>query len=308
MRYTHDEMLPERAFQPRAKGPFGHCLGMTLEGKGGSASAPAADPNIGIAQKELADISREYLNSWKTDVWPAMQQQMQKQETRADEQFALDRATQEKQNAMADEAMSRYRQYGYPIQESLFNEAKDAGGAADQERYAQQALGDYRLAADQSRQGLQMQMQSYGIDPTSGRYQGGISAQATNDAALEAAASNRARMAAQQLGWAKKMDTAALAQGQFGNQTTSTTLGLSAGNQALNSGQLGMSNLGMAGNSMSQAYGGAMSGWNSVGNLGVNKYNADVNVYKAQTAADSQSSAGFGNMVGSIGAAAVTAF
>ena len=97
MRYDHFSMLPELAFQRR---PFG---GMTLEGgKGGGASAPAPDPNIGIAQRELSQISREYLESWKTDVWPSLKEESQKQTARADEQFALDRDIQLRQKEIAE--------------------------------------------------------------------------------------------------------------------------------------------------------------------------------------------------------------
>ena len=73
---AHFDMLPERAFQKK----LGSNRPDTLEGgKGGGGSAPAADPNIGLAQQELAKISREYLESWKTEVWPAMKEATLKQ-------------------------------------------------------------------------------------------------------------------------------------------------------------------------------------------------------------------------------------
>jgi hypothetical protein len=96
------------------------------------------------------------------------------------------------------------------------------------------------------------------------------------------------------------MDAIGVSQGQFGNQATSTGLALNAGNQALNSGQLTMGNYGALGNSASQAAGTANAGWGSVGNLGVQKYNADVNAYEARMKAGATESAGFGSMVGSL--------
>jgi hypothetical protein len=56
------------------------------------------------------------------------------------------------------------------------------------------------------------------------------------------------------------------------------------------------------GSSMSQANTGALQGWNQVGTLGVQKYNADVNAYEARQKADAASSSGFGSMVGSLAA------
>jgi len=147
-----------------------------------------------------------------------------------------------------------------------------------------------------------LQQQSFGIDPTSGRYQGMMRATGVDSAAMEAAAANRARTAAEQLGWAKRMDATALAQGQFGNQATSTGLALTAGNQALMSGQVPIQNAGAMSSSMQGAYGGAMQGWNQVGQLGVDKYKADVSAYSAKQQADATAAAGMGQALGTAGA------
>ena len=125
---AHFDMLPERAFEKRG---FGRAPATLEGGKGGGGSAPAADPNIGLAQQELAKISREYLESWKNDVWPAMKEATLKQETRADEQFALDKAMQEKQIAAADVAMKEYQEKGTPLRESIYKQAAEAGGEAE---------------------------------------------------------------------------------------------------------------------------------------------------------------------------------
>jgi hypothetical protein len=101
------------------------------------------------------------------------------------------------------------------------------------------------------------------------------------------------------------MDAAGLAQGQFGNQASSTGLALQAGGQALGAGQTTIGNYGALGSSMNQANMGAMSGWGQVGQLGVQKYNADVNAYSAQQQAAAGASAGLGSAIGAIGGAAM---
>lgn len=303
MRYDLESMLPERAFSPRGgSGPFAR--GMTLEGGGkggGGGSAPAPDPNIGIAQQEMAKISREYLDSWKNEVWPQMKAQAQKQEVRADEQFALDRELQEMQISSAKKTMAEFETFGKPMRESIYKAAEAYDTEANRERIASEALGDVKSAFGIKAADEQRRLQSFGIDPTSGRAVSTGNANAIMEAAVGSAAANRARTAAEQLGWAKKMDAIALSQGQFGNQATSTGLALNAGNQALAAGQIPMANYGAMSSSMNQANMGALSGWGQVGQLGVQKYNADVNAFSAQQQANAQSSAGFGSMVGSLG-------
>ena len=301
MRLGYDDMLPIRAFQPRGKGPFAY--GMTLEGggKGGGGSAPAPDPNIGIAQQEMAKISREYLESWKNEVWPKMKEQAEKQEVRADEQFALDKELQTMQIESAKKTMAEFETFGKPMRESIYKAAEAYDTEANRERIAAEALGDVKSAFAIKSADEQRRLQGFGIDPTSGRATSTANANAIMEAAVGSAAANRARTAAEQLGWAKKMDAIALSQGQFGNQATSTGLALSAGNQALQAGQVPMANYGAMTSSMGSAYGGALQGWNQIGQMGVQKYNADVNAYSAQQQANATSSAGFGSMVGSLG-------
>ena len=305
MRLGYDDMLPERAFQPRGKGPFAR--GMTLEGGkggGGGGSAPAPDPNIGIAQRELAAISKEYLESWKTEVWPAMKEQAEKQEMRADEQFALDREIQNMQIDAAKKTMEEFQQYGTPLRQDIYKKAAEYDTEANRERMAAEAMGDVKSAFGIKAADEQRRLQSFGIDPTSGRATAASNANAVMEAAVGSAAATRARTAAEQLGWAKKMDAIALSQGQFGNQATATGLALGAGSQALNAGQIPMANYAQMGSSMGQAYGGAMQGWGQVGNLGIQNYQIGSANYQAEQNRQAQqnaaSSAGWGSALGGI--------
>lgn len=302
---AHFDMLPDRAFKKRG---FGRAPA-TLEGGGkGGGSAPSPDPNIGKAQLQLAQISQQYLDSWRTEVWPSLKEQTLKQEARADEQFALDKELQNMQMTSAKESMERYNKFAKPLQEKIFAEAETAGSKGEIERQSALAMGDVSDQFNKQRQASDRQMQAYGINPTAGSYQNAKRVENVMEAATGAAAATKARTAAEQLGWAKRMDAAALAQGQFGNQATSTGLALSAGNQALNAGQTTMGNYGAMGSSMGQAYGGAMQGWGQVGTLGVQKYNADVNAYSAQQQSNAASSAGWGSGIGALAGAGMKAY
>lgn len=270
---------------------------------GGGGSAPAPDPNIGLAQKKMAEISEEYLNQWKTEVWPQMKEQTLKQEARADEQFAIDKEIQAIQIESSKKNLAEYDRNAVN-REAIYKEAEQYSTAENKERLAAEAIGDVKTAFSTQASDLERRNQSYGINPTSGR---SIAAQNVNSvlqAATESAAATRARNAADQLGWAKKLDAAALAQGSFGNQATSTGLALNAGTTGLNAGQTTIGNYGALGSSMSQANMGAMSGWNNVGNLGVQSYGIQSQNYQADQNRIAQqnagSSAGWGSLAGSV--------
>lgn len=266
--------------------------------KSSGGSAPAPDPNIGIAQKQMADLATQEFNQWQTDVWPALKAQTESQTTNANNQAAIDLQTQTKQNAIADEQYQMYKNTYQPLQQQLVDQAENYNTPANEERLAQGAIGDVNTAFNNQKQAQTQQMQSYGINPTSGQFQGMQNSNQVLQAAQSSAAATQARNAAEQLGWAKKMDAAGMASGQYGNQATATQLGLSAGGQSLAAGQIPISNSAALSSSMAGGYGGAMQGWQNVGNLGVQSYQTQVQAYNAQQAANAQSSAGIGSALG----------
>jgi hypothetical protein len=279
------------------------------KGGGGGGSAPAPDPNIGIAQRKMAEIQEEYLNEWRTNVWPQMKEQAIKQEARADEQFALDREIQGLQIDATKKALAEYETYGKPMREDIYKAAQEYDTEANRERLAQEAIGDVKSAFGIQAQDAERRNQSFGINPTSGRSVGSVNAMGAMQAATEASAATRVRTAAEQLGLARKMDAIGLTQGQFGNQATSTALALNAGNQALNAGQVPMANYGAMNSAMGNTYGGATSGYGQIGNLGVQTYNIQSQNYNAEQNRIAQqnagASAGWGSAIGAIGGAAM---
>lgn len=82
MRLGWFDMLPDRAFvrQPGLNRPA------TLEG--GKGGAPAPDPNIGVAQQQMADLAKEQWTEFKTNIYPTLIAAQQRQEARLDKQYA----------------------------------------------------------------------------------------------------------------------------------------------------------------------------------------------------------------------------
>lgn len=305
MRYDHFDMLPERAFQ---KIGFGGHARMTLEGgKGNSVSAPAADPNIGIAQAEMAQLARDQYTNFKDVIWPQMQEESKRitdMSTKlGEQQYALN----EKNAGIADDYYNRMKDQFYPMQDKLIDEANQFNTEGERERQAQMAMGDVNDAFNNQRKQQEMQMQAFGINPTSGRYQGSVNANGVMQAAAGAAAATKARTAAEQLGWAKRMDAIGLGMGLAGNQATSTGVALNAGNSAMSNTGAGLNALNQMSGAYNSAAGTAMQGWNSVGQLGVSKYNADINAYSANQQANASNNSAMGSTLGSLAATAVKA-
>jgi hypothetical protein len=60
---------------------------MTLEGGKDGGSAPAADPNIGIAQRELSKLATEQWEEFKTTIYPDLKASAATQEARVQGQY-----------------------------------------------------------------------------------------------------------------------------------------------------------------------------------------------------------------------------
>ena len=340
---TEWDMLPEQAFQQRGwKGS------MTLEGGKGGGGAPAADPNIGIAQRELSQLAQEQWATFKTDIYPEMMRQADIQNARADsenaradryaglaeseskrmqelagreqdrmdQQYAYSKELTEEQRKYAQQDRARYEQGAIPAMEALKRDADQYNEEGYREQLAQQAAGDLQTQFENQRQADAMRRQAYGIDPTSGVAQGQMNANSVMQAAATAAAMNQTRQAAKDIGLQKQANVynmyaglpaqAATATGLglnsmqagnaasaagFGAQTTGANFGLNAmnagmgfGNTAFNMGQGAMGNFAQAGSALNSAAGTSMSGWGQVGNLGVSKYNADIQKYNSEQA------------------------
>ena len=285
-------------------------------GKKHSGSAPSIDPAVGEAMKQQAATLEKQQQWYESELYPWMKQQADISNANA----AIDREnalqfqkwyqgiTQEqvdKQNALYDKQMeysdtfyNRWKDKIKPVEDALIADAKNYNTSAEAERQAGLAIGDVATSAAAQRQANNMQMQAYGINPTAGAYQSQQRASALNQAALQASAANQARAAAEQLGWAKKSQIAALGQQYIGNSNQSAALGAgittNLGNQSANQansygqqatalGNAGLGNVGAVANVGLNSYQALSNGWGSYGNLGLGASNYNLNAWNAQT-------------------------
>jgi hypothetical protein len=135
----------------------------------GGGTAPAPDPAIGQAQKQLADLSTEQWNTFKTDIYPTLLKQQEKADKRADEIWAQDKEISSFNLDQAKKSTERYEKTAIPAMEKLKADADLYNTAGYQEQMAGQAVGDIAAAEEVARQTGIQRDRSYGIDPTSGR-------------------------------------------------------------------------------------------------------------------------------------------
>jgi hypothetical protein len=286
------EMLPEEAFQKRPGGS------MRLWGKGGG-SAPAADPNIGIAQRQLADLATSQWDTFKSDIYPEMLRQSKVQEARANEQWAMDKEISTFNLDQSKKAYQRYEEGAIPAMTALKADADKYNEAGYQEQLAGQAQGDINQSFEQQRQNEAMRQRSYGINPNSGAAMGGNNANNVMQAIASAQAATQTREAAHQIGLQKQANVYNMYAGLPAQANMNTTTAMNASGQGMAGTGQALQGTAGVGSSLNSAASTAMGGWNQVGQLGVSKYNADVSRYNAEQTAGGMMAQGLGSAIGS---------
>lgn len=272
---------------------------------GGGSAAPAPDPNVGLAEVANANLSKEEFNTYMNQVFPMEQKQAQSQEQIATQQEGLQAQQQQQNIDLANQYQTRMQNTFYPIQDQVVSEANNYNTNGNFEQQAALAGGDITNQYANAKQAQAIQQEQYGINPSSGAFQGQQQKMDVQQGADTAAAMTRARNAAVQLGWAKQMDAIGVGQGLPGNQATSSSLATNQGNSVLSAGQSGIAGTQALGQGMAQGYGTAMNGNASVGQMGNQQYATQVNAWNAQQQADAQSSAGVGSALGAVAGIAV---
>ncbi len=304
MRYGYFDMLPENAFRSITGKHFGKL--MTLEGSKGGGSPPPPDTNPGMIENAEAardvgkmqkDTATEYLNF-------AKQQYADNKGFLAD--IAQAEANMMRTNQQRAEEYAEYERDTFrPMEKELIGKAKAYNEDAMRERMAQQSAADTNAAFDGAKQQALRNLARYGINPNSGRF-AALNAQiGTQQAGALAAGQNQARMQAEGLGYARMQDAVALGKGLAPNASTAYGIALQGGDSAAKNSQAGANYMGNAYNQASNQLGNATQSFGTAGNIYGQEFNARMQGYNAQQQANAQSSAGFGQLLGTgIGVAA----
>lgn len=220
-------------------------------------------PNMSGANalaREQAAISREQWEDYKTEFGPLAKEEMRNNIDVSRRLADSAIAAQDYQLGLQRRYDDRYWGVQVPLEDMLITEAREFDTDAERERMAADAQADVRSGYGRARGQMMRELASRGVDPSSGAALSAMSVAGSDEAAAMAAAMNKTREAARQLGWAKKLDAASLAKGLPGFSSSSSQVALGWNGAGLNAGGAGMQGVNQTAGARSQAAGVSISG------------------------------------------------
>lgn len=257
------------------------------------------DPQVGAAaqaQAALAQRAQDFTEKYfQEHISPLLEEQAslaKGADAREQQLFELNKS-------LTEQANQRYQQYGIPAENAYYDMVKKYSAPEEEQRQAEGAIGDARVAAQGQQQDTRRRLAAMGIDPSSPAATAAMMDTGVQNAAIEAAAANKARSAAKALGMSLTADAA-----NFGRGGTSVISNFSnSANQ----------NIGTGANIVNGAVAGATSGASPVVQglgIGQSAYSSNLNAYsglaKAQMEQNGAAAAGLGNFLGTVAGAAIT--
>lgn len=274
------------------------CLGKLtcfIDMGGGS---PEPDPLVGQAAAKNAEVAADAWDYYK-DLDQKYEPYRQEAIKAALEQSKIQAATAAKQNAQADEAYAYQKNLYRPAEEKLVAAAMGFDTPERREQEAGQAMADISSQTAIARADTTRELESRGVDASSGNAAVALSRQGLLEGAMKASAGNAARKNVEAVGRAQLADVAALGRGMATQNATATQLGLQAGNSSVGNAQVPLNVSAQQGSQYAQGAGVAMQGYGNAGNIGMQQYNAQVKA--------NDNSAAMGAL-GSVAGAALMAF
>lgn len=249
--------------------------------------APEADPNIGKAALENAELGKEWLSFAREQFDIANERQAELDE--------LTKRIGQQQVEMSDRQMQwsaedrqRYRDQFQPLEERFVEEASTWDSQERQAERAAEAKADVLQNAAAQRAASQRQAASMGVNPASGRFQGLDRAGELQTALAAAGAQNQARDQVRKEGMAMRADAVNIGRGLPAQSAQAASIGLSAGNSAL-AGAQGAHGAFMGNTQiMGQGFQGAMSGNSSMANILNQQHQNQLQAWAANKQATSQ--------------------
>lgn len=273
-------------------------------GKGGG-SAPSPDPQIGKAALEQAQLGRDWLG-FAQQQFEIGNERQQKTDALTEQVIKQQLATQDKNNANADESYQYYKDTFKPIEQQVASEAVNYDSEQRKDAQAGQAAMEVGKQFSAAREANTRNMARMGVNPNSGKFQASANSTAVQEGLAKAAASTKARTDAENMGMMLRKDAA-----NFGRNMPSTAaqqygIGLNAGNSALSGNA--SANQQWSGNNaiMSQGYQGAMNGIGQSANILNQQYQNQLQGWSAQQQSNATSAGGLGSLIGTLGGASIT--
>lgn len=262
-------------------------------------SAPAPDPNIGIAALKQAETGQAWLDFSK-DAFAVSEVRQKELDaiTKTISQQQIDAG--DAQFKWAKEDRARYENTFRPLEDKFIKDASEYGSQERQDAAASEARGDVLTAAAAERSATMRDQASMGVNPNSGRFAGVSRAGELGTALGAAGAENNARVQQRDKGLALEADVANMGRGLPAQSAQATALGLNAGGSA--AGLYGAANSQYIASTgiMGQGYRGAMAGYAGQADALNKQYATQVDAWKTEVAAQNSATSGIMSGIGTI--------
>lgn len=265
-----------------------------MGGKGGAPDTPDYGP-IAASSEEAARIQQEV----------AMEQLDWAREQFYENQDLLDIVLQQQLPAMEEQIANARQDRDYyqsvfrPLEVSLAQEAEDYASPEKIELDAARASADVAQAYDQQREQALRQLEGYGIDPGQTRFNALDRNLRGQQAAMQAAASNKQREATENIGRALRGEAINMGRGLPTDIARAYGQGVAAGNTglqgALNTTATGAQSMGTGVDWAGMS--------NASNNTAISALNTGFQNRMSGYNAEGASAAGYGNLLGTIGGA-----
>ena len=192
-------------------------------------------------------ISKEQWDWYQQELAPRMLKNMDDQTEIGRDQYNLSKQGQEFQMGLAKKYDDRYWNTQVPLEDSMISEANnfDSGAwSATQKGLARSDIGQaYGTAEDTAYRN----MSRMGVNPADGAAIGMHGQMARDKALAEVNASSKINLAADQLGWSRKADVAALGRGLPGFSSGSNAAAMGWSGNGMNASAMPGASIGLAG-------------------------------------------------------------
>lgn len=262
-----------------------------------SSAPPPPDPAIGQASQAMADVAREQLAFSKEQYAESLPRIKQFEEL-VNQVVQGQIKSSEEQSALAKDYESYMKETFRPVEKSLVEDAMTYDTPARQDREAQKAAADVSRAFGLQREMQAREMQRAGINPAAPKYRSQELLAGLGEAATKAGAMTGARENVENIGWAKRMDAAGLGRGLPGNQATSASLALNAGNSAVGNAGQPINAYNQAGSQYMGGLSAAGGMYGGSGSLASNAYSQQLNAWNAKQQSNAGMWGGVGSLVG----------
>lgn len=283
----HDPVARRIAVMKKRNVAFGGKGGKAPDPNPGMiASAEAAREIAGI-QKQTADEMLAFYKQQYNDIKPILQQVTQAE-------MDMMKSNQARADEYADYERTTFR----PLEQSIVKEANEYSTAGKREALATQAAGDVNMAFSNARAQESRGLSRLGVNPNSGRFAALNNQLTLGQAATAAGAQTKARVDAENMGFARKMDAAGLGRNLATNASTAYGVSMAAGDAAGKTSMAGGTFMGQGYSGAQQGYSGAANSLGTAGNIYGSEFNARMQGYNAQQAAQGAMWQGIGSLVG----------